>query len=156
MDSIRITHKKKYAPVPKHGQNLELRRKLEQTLENGPYSTTLLSDELYKDHTQKKIMPPYQKVHRQNSAAAFMSEHLKTQQEANLEQLIHFWACLWYIMDSIRSPHKKNMPPYQKVHRQISGAEFMRLRVYKVTTQKKYAPRTKKFTVKFQAPNLWD
>ena len=70
-------------------------------------------------------MPQYRKLHCQNSGAEFMSEHLKTQQEANQEQLIHFLARLWYIIDSIRSPHKKKMPPYRKVHRRNSAATSM-------------------------------
>ena len=83
MHSIRVKHKKKYSPVPKRGRNLEWRRKLEQTLENGQYSTTLLPDELYKDHTQKKIFPRTKTCPKFRVVPKVVAEHWKRTIEHN-------------------------------------------------------------------------
>ena len=105
MNSIRITHKIKYVPVPKHGRNLEWCRKLEQTLENGPYSTTLLSDELYKDHTQKKYAPVPK--HGRN-----LEWHRKLEQTLENRQY-----STTLLPNELYKDHtqKKNIPPYQNM-----------------------------------------
>ncbi len=98
-----IPHKKKYVPVPKHAPLKILRRVYELGPQNTTVSKTLGLDELWRRSllhqrligiTHKENYAPVPKYAPSQFRRRIYIGHLKTHQEAKIDQWKYYWECL--------------------------------------------------------------